>query len=221
MRHLRIITVFSALCCIVFSCKTFAADRPEIISLQKSILKADCKEDIVKPLDELKGLYFKENRYSDFVEFLKPLAEKKGCFSTTVSYYIEFARYTQLKYLEEKQLWDEYFSQGNNYRDDITASAQKVIEKAEVGDPILVRSRLILWQFHRDQQDPFAQEALSGLMDVSAGYVATGKDVGVIKEVADKLLAYAEKSKAKELYRLYAGKLITLASRRTSLHPLQ
>ena len=207
---MRFLIILVSMLAYLLPVEGFAADSPELVSLQKQILKADCKNDIAKPLEELKGIYFKENRYTDFVNFLKSLPAKESCIFIPANYYILLSRYTQLKYLEEKQLWDEYFSEGNNYRDDITASAQKVIDKAEPGSPLLLRCRLILWQFHRDQQDPFAQEALSGLMGAVSGY--TGKDPEVIKEVADKLSASGEKADAKQLYRLYADKVITSVS---------
>ncbi|MCM8796565.1 MAG: hypothetical protein NC923_01585 [Candidatus Omnitrophica bacterium] len=200
--------ILSAL--LVSATASFAADTTELISLKKNILEATCKTDIAKLFEQLKESYFKENRYSDFVDFLKSLSRKESCILTAANYYIALARYNQLKYLEENQLWDEYFSQGNNYRDDITFNAQRVIERAEESSPYLLRSSLLLWQFHYDQQDPFAQEALAALIKAVFGY--NGKYYGIIKEVADKLQAYGENASAKQLYRLYADKLLASLS---------
>ncbi|MDP2941774.1 MAG: tetratricopeptide repeat protein, partial [Candidatus Omnitrophota bacterium] len=63
------------------------------------------------------------------------------------------------------------------------------------------------WQFHKDMQDNFTEGALTDLMNSTVEYVNSSPDAGPLKEVADKFLAYDEKMKARELYKIYVDKL--------------
>ena len=125
------------------------------------------------------------------------------------SYRVALGRYQQLKNLEEAKNWDEYFAKGNDYRNEIVSEAGKVSSAAPKDDPLRVYSRLLLYSFHKDQQDNFTEEALSNLMEAAADYAKLNHDMVPIKESADKLLFYEEKIKAKELYRIYAKELVS------------
>jgi hypothetical protein len=123
-------------------------------------------------------------------------------------YRAALSRYQQLKHLEEAKSWDEYFAKGNDYRNEIVEKAEKVSSTAALDDPLRVYSRLLLYSFHKDQQDTFTEESLSNLMASALDYAKLNKDITPIKETADKLLFYEEKAKAKELYKIYAKKLV-------------
>jgi TolA-binding protein len=125
------------------------------------------------------------------------------------SYRVASSRYQQLKYLEETKNWDEYFAKGNDYRDEIVSEAGKVSSSAAEDDPLRVYSRLLLYSFHKDQQDTFTEEALSNLMSSVLDYAKLNKNIIPIKEAADKLLSYDEKAKAKELFKIYAKELVS------------
>lgn len=185
-----------------------AQENSRIPSLTKEIIEAKDNAGLYGYFEELSGIYFKDNKYAEFIEFLESLNKKKRDIEPFINYYIAVARYQQLKYLEEKQIWDEYFSQGNNYRDEINSAGGKVIEALPQAEPIHLYSRLILWQFHRDQQDVFAEQALADLMNSAFEYAKTARDTKPIKIVADRLSSYGEKGKSKELYRIYADKTI-------------
>ena len=188
---------------------TFAQDVDKLVALSKQIIETKTNEDLNVAFAELKDLYFKENKYNEFVDFLKSLSAKKKTAGTFINYYIALARYQELKYLEEKQLWDEYFAQGNNYRDELTDNAEKVVDSSAATNPLNVYSRLLLWQFHKDQQDAFEQEALESLRRSCFEYAKSAKDIQPIKEAADKLLEYQERAKSKELYKVYADKVVS------------
>ena len=193
------------------NCELLAQDSNKLVTLTKQIIEAKTKEDLYLILVDLSNLYFSENKYSEFVEFLNSLAKQKKELEPAINYYIALSRYSQLKYLEEKQNWDEYFSNGNAYRQEITEAAGKTISSTSSADTLNIYARLILWQFHRDQQDVFWEQALSDLMNSISEYVKTAQDPKTIKYAADKLLAYGEKGKAKELYKIYVDKIITSA----------
>lgn len=162
--------------------------------------------------EELKIKYFKANQYSEFIDFLDNFRNKDKQTRPCVNYYKALARYSQLKYLEEKQSWDDYFANGNNYRDQIVESAKKVIAETSAGDWLRSKARLLLWQFHREAQDAFSEQALTDLMaDVSA-YAKETNDPALIKDIADSLLACEEKAKSRELYKLYVDKFISSAA---------
>jgi len=114
-------------------------------------------------------MYFKDNKYSEFVEFLKSQNPKEPASLACAAYYIALSRNQQLKYWEEKQNWDEYFAQGNAFRDEIAANLQKAIEGTSAKDTINIYSRLLWWQFHKDMQDNLNEQALQeGLNSITA-----------------------------------------------------
>lgn len=158
-------------------------------------------------IEELKLNYFKDNRYNEFVDFLSNFKDKKKLSAGCINYYRALSRYTQLKYLEEKQLWDDYFANGNTYRDQILENAKKAIAETDSSNVLRLKSRLLVWQFYRDQQNTFGEQGLDELTaDVSA-YAKAANDPGLIKDIADKLLAYDEKAGARAIYKLYVDKL--------------
>jgi len=185
----------------------FAQEANIVVSLSKRIIEAKSCEDARVPLEELKGAYFKDAKFSDFVVFLKSLLAKKKDCEPCINYYTALVRYSQLKYLEDKQDWDEYFAQGNAYRDELAAAAGKAVSGTQPGEPLHIYSRLLLWQFHRDQQDSLTEDALTDLMSSVKEYAKAPGDPKPIKEVADKFLSYGEKAKSRELYKIYAGKI--------------
>ena len=201
------------ICGALFLCLTransFAQGDNQLVSLTKQVIESKTNAELYAPFDELKVIYFKDNKYPEFVDFLKSLSLKKKEIEPFVDYYIALTRYSQLKYLEEKQNWDEYFSQGNTYRDEITAAAQKSIDATGPKDALWVYARLLLWQFHKDQQDVLAEQALSDLMSSVSEYSKESNDPLPIKNAADKLLSYGEKGKSRELYKIYVSKIIS------------
>ena len=186
----------------------FAQDNNKLVTLSKQIIEAKTMADLYQPFSELKNLYFKENKFSDFVDFLESLKRKKDALEPFTNYYIALSRYQQLKYLEETQNWDEYFSKGNEYRDNITESAAKTIATVAPLEPLHLYASLILWQFHCDQQDAFEGSALTELMNSALEYAQGATDMIPIKNVADQFAVYGEKGKSKELYKIYVDRLI-------------
>lgn len=170
---------------------------------ENTVPKAPCCEN----LEELKADYFKDNRYNEFVDFLNNYKDKNKLSAGCINYYKALSRYSQLKYLEEKQLWDDYFANGNTYRDQILENTKKVISETDSSSPLRLKGRLLLWQFYRDQQNTFGEQGLDELTaDVSA-YAKAVDDPGLIKDIADKLLASDEKPGARAIYKLYVNKL--------------
>lgn len=159
--------------------------------------------------EELKIKYFKADQYSEFIGFLDNFRSKDKQTQPCINYYKAIARYSQLKYLEEKQLWDDYFANGNDHRDQIVESAKKVIAETSADDWLRSKIRLLLWQFHRGQQDAFSEQALTDLMTDVNAYAKEANDPMLIKDIADSLLASEEKAKARELYKLYVNKLLS------------
>ncbi|MFA4854908.1 MAG: hypothetical protein WC616_06150, partial [Candidatus Omnitrophota bacterium] len=160
-------------------------------------------------LEELKVKYLKDNQYAGFTDFLNKSKEKDKFTRPCLDYYKALTRYLQLKYLEEKQSWDEYFANGNIYRDQIMGNTKKVIEETQSSDCLKAKARLLLWQFHSGQQDAFAEQALSDLMADTNAYAEQTHDATLVKEIADELSGYGEKTKARQLYKLYVDKLVS------------
>ena len=160
-------------------------------------------------LEELKVKYLKDNQYAGFMDFLNKPKDKDKLTRPCLDYYKALTRYLQLKYLEEKQSWDEYFANGNTYRDQIVENTKKVIEETRSSDCLKAKASLLLWQFHSGQQDAFAETSLSDLMADTNAYAEQTQDASLVKEIADELLTYKEKTKARQLYKLYVDKLVS------------
>ena len=187
-------------------CRTVSAQETKDA---KDLAKCICegKTGQIACLEELKDSYFKDNKYTDFAEFLKTLCPGNKAVEPAINYYLALARYTQLKYLEDAKSWDEYFAKGNDYRDGLVKGAQKAISLTTTKDPLNVNAKLLLFQFHKDQMDAFSDTSLTDLMAAVGVYSQSSNDTNMIKEVADKLALYNEKGRSKELYKLYAQKL--------------
>src|SRR3989338_2966377 len=196
-------------CTLNFAFTCFAQDNDQLVSLSKRIIEADSSAGLYAPFEELKEFYFRDNRYNDFVNFLKSLGAKKKALAPFTQYYIALSRYTQLRYLEEKQGWDEYFAQGNAYRGELTAQAIAAVELTTSADALNLYARLLLWQLHHDQQDNFADESLLALMRAAEEYAKVNPDAAPIKAVADKLSSCAARENSSRLYKLYSEKLVS------------
>ena len=157
---------------------------------------------------EVKDKYFAQNQYNEFIDELNSYKDKDKLIQPCIDYYKALGRYQQLKYLEEKQSWDDYFANGNTYREQILENANKVIDQVANTDPLKPKSMLLLWQFHHDQQDVLTEQALVDLMKELNVYAKEANDIELIKETADKLLTYEEKSSARLAYKLYVDKLV-------------
>ena len=190
---------------LIFSKAAFAQEAKATQELSKCVCETNAADTAC--LEESKDLYFKDNKYNEFTEVLKSLCPENKAAQPSINYYIALTRYSQLKYLEENNGWDEYFAKGNDYRDDIVNSAQKAMFATTPKDTVNIYARLLAYQFHKDQQDTFSDSALADLMSAIPEYAQGSNDVKAIKIAADKLLAYGENGKSKEVYRIYADKL--------------
>ncbi|MFA5005438.1 MAG: tetratricopeptide repeat protein [Candidatus Omnitrophota bacterium] len=159
--------------------------------------------------EALKSDYYKDNRYGQLFDFLDAYKNKSKALAPCLDYYKALARFDQLKYLEENQSWDEYFSQGNTYREQIVDSANKAVSGSPCGEAVQLKGLLLLWQFHQDQQDAFAEQSLEDLSRALSECAPAVKDPQAIKVIADKLMAYGEKLKARQAYKLYVDKIVT------------
>jgi TolA-binding protein len=197
MRTRVIFTVFifiSFLCTPVFS---------QPVAVQNNATVGYCAN-----LENEKIKYFNEFKYSGFIDFLDNYKSTDKTDKSCINYYKALTRYSQLNYLEEKQLWDEYFANGNNYREQIVDGVNKVIAETNSSDSLRSKSRLLIWQFHHGQQDAFYEQALVDLLTDVKAYAGVSKDIALIKYIADTLLSSGEKINARELYKLYVNKLV-------------
>ena len=155
-------------------------------------------------LEKLKESYFKQNQYSDFVQYLTELEKTNPMLSTKISYYIALTRYQQLKYLEETKSWDEYFDLGNVYRDQLTNQIERVINTTIPKDQLHIYAFCLKWRFHKDQNDGFEDKARNQLIDAVIEYAKSNPNSEPVKYVADVFLDYNNLSEARKLYNIYA-----------------
>ena len=96
-------------------------------------------------LEQAQASFVKQNNYQGCVDFLAEAANKNKSLAPLAAYYRGITRYQQMKHLEETQQWDEYFSKGNEYRQEITDNLEKSVHAFPVTDPVHVYSSLVLW----------------------------------------------------------------------------
>lgn len=195
---------------LVCAAQLFAQSNETLIKeWSDKLAGAKTDQDISAVISQAKDAFFALNDFDGFVDFLSKSGKKKKDASGFVQYYTGLARYKHMKYLEETQNWDIYFANGNDYRQAITENLEKAVKSFPASDPIHLYSRLIIWQFHKDQQDAFCDDAMDALMTAVSEYARTALDVNPLKDVADTLLAYDQRPRAREVYRLYGDKIIS------------
>lgn len=156
-------------------------------------------------LAQLKKSYFEKHRYSEFVDYLKDL---KGS-DLEVSYYIALSSYEQLKYLEEAQIWDEYFAQGNALRQQLLEEVERAKNLASIESPFYLYIRCLLWCFYDDMYDPQKEETLSDLIEATEEYAASTEELSPLKVIAEKLADHGKTIWSARIYKLYLERLIT------------
>jgi len=211
MKNLKILVlVFSfTLFALHFTLFSYAQEGNKLAALTKQAIEAKSNEELCIAFQGLSDLYLSENKYNEFIDFLKSLAEQKKSLGPAVDYYIALTRYNELKYLEEKQIWEEYFSQGNSYREQLTASLQKAIVELAPGDPLSIYAKLLSWKFQKDQEGSSSEDTLNTLMESAINYSKTTESFEPLKSVADELLLGQERARAKEIYKLYLNRLVS------------
>ncbi|MDD5347203.1 MAG: hypothetical protein PHT59_01170 [Candidatus Omnitrophica bacterium] len=159
-------------------------------------------------LEKAAACCFKQQAYAECCACVRDAAQKNKNALNGADYFCALARYRQLKHLEEKQLWDEYFAKGNEYREEISSNLDKVFKETRPQDPVHLAARLLAYRFHKDMEDALAEETLASLMTAAAEYARTAVDAGLLKEAAQALEGYNERGKSKELYKMYINKTV-------------
>jgi len=187
----------------------YSQENSQLAAATKTIFEDQDSAQLYKSFETLQAKYLPEHKYAEFIKLLNSLGEKRKGLEKFIDYYIASTRYQQLKNLEEKQSWDEYFDKGSDYRNELSERVEKAIAATQKSEALNIYAKLILWQFHKDQEDVFAEQAFTDLIDSTLEYAKGAKDMKPVKDAADKLAAYGERLKAKELYRAYVDKLTT------------
>lgn len=204
-----LLILLSTACCLL-STAIYAQDQDRLVLLTKQILESNSgspAEEINKYFKEAAEQFIAAHKFDDCVDYFKSLIKKNPEIESAGYSYIAFARYSQLKYLEESQNWNEYFNKGNEYRGQILESAQLAIDKTTSKNPVNINARIVIWRLFKDQGDALSDSALLSLMDAIIEYSKDAKDIMPIKECGDLFLSYGDKIKSKELYKLYVGRL--------------
>jgi len=203
------LTLFCHLCLGIYY-YTFAQDNEKLVALTKKIIEANTDKELFFNFEELKELYFQDNKYSEFIDILRSLTKEKKTLEPFINYYIALARYHQLKYLEKIQNWNEYFLNLDTYRQEILNFAQKTISSTASKDSLNLYAKLLLWRFYKDQEDfSSSEKMLSELINASLEYSKISSDKSALKLLADTLSSYGERTKAKNLYQLYVDGLLS------------
>ncbi len=212
--------VFWCLASLIILSPLFAQGEDKINELNTRILEVKSSSERYILFEELTDIYFKENKYNEYVEYLKSLSQKNTGLEPISAYYISLSRYYQLKHLEESQNWSEYFDKGNIYRQQIVEFAKKAIDKTLSQEPVNIYAKLVLWRLHKDQEDNLAESSMSDLMASVLEYSKEPLNILLIKDIADQFSFYNEKLKSRQLYKLYVDKITASNADPETLEPV-
>lgn len=193
------------LCALVVWAAPCRAD--DLDSVKKAISEAGDEQSLTKGLEAAGDMFLKEHKYDEYVGFLKSVPRADALGKAVIGYSVGRTRLAQLKYYEESQKWEQYFNQGGPLRQEAVealAGAQKTGSQANA---VTLYSSLLLWQFHKDQQDSAQQESLDRLVQAAKEYAAGGTDPEPLKKAADLLSEYGEKFRARQMYTDYFDKI--------------
>lgn len=190
----------------VLSAQSF--DEKKAKQLESNILANINNKKTTAMLDDLAAIYMDAHEYNRLADFLKSLKSSKiSPCDFPVGYYIGLCRHNQLKYLEEKQLWQEFFDKGDSYRKELFEEIQKITENCSVSI-VSIRAQVVAWLQHKALNDDAAKDAQAKLVEIVGKYAqAADVDMNIIKETADVLRGESESQDAKVLYILYVEKL--------------
>ena len=120
MKNLKSKSVFVAVVLVsflaAFNHASLAQSDAAPVDLVKKIMDSTAKDQLYPVMEETANLYFKQNKFKEFAELLESLRTKRPNMNAVIDYYVALCRYTHLKYLEQSQNWEEYFANGNSYR---------------------------------------------------------------------------------------------------------
>ena len=217
-RGVFILCVMCNLCIVIFP--LWAQEQDKKAALQEKIVDAKDAASLYASFEVLKESYFSEHKYSEFVDSLVSLIKQKKALEPLANYYIGVSRFSQLKYLQEKQEWNEYFGQGDAYRNQMMQALEKATESLSPKEPAYLYAKLTLWDIYKEQQDPLADEVLDGLLKEAHEYAKEATDLTPLKDTAAQLSLQGEKGKAKEVYKEYVDKLVTAKVKDQELVPI-
>lgn len=186
----------------------YPQDNADLISLTKQLIESRSKEEAYPIFEKVKDTYLGEGKYNEFVDFLKSLTEKKKDLEPFIHYYLAFARYRQLKHLEDKREWEEYFKNSKAYRAEVLENALGAITQTTAGEPAHIYARLLLWKFYKERGGNEQSDSLEKLTGALLEYSAQTPDIALLKIAADELLFYGEDKIARQIYELYVKRLI-------------
>jgi len=181
----------------------FAQDS-DISVFSKEIIETKDKDKLLSSFEGVKDIYFKDNKYNDFVVFLESLGRKKRSLRPYMYYYTALSRFYQLRYLEETQEWNEYFANKDSYHGQLLKDAQDAIKSTGPEEPLHIYARLLLCRYyHGLWEDDLTENCLLELMDSAQDYAKDTEDFTPLKDIADQLMSDGNKSEAKRLYSLF------------------
>ena len=174
---------------------------------RKAIAEAQDEKALAKGLEASGSSFLKEHKYDEYVGFLKSLSRQDALGKSLIDYSIGRTRLLQLKHYEEGQQWEQYFNQGGPLRQEAVEALSNAQRIASGANAVTLYASLLLWQFHKDQQDSSQDESLERLVQAADAYEQGGTDPEPLKKAADLLAGYGEQAKARRMYAQYFSKI--------------
>ena len=200
----------SVLCLLSSGSSAQSFDDKKAKQLEADILANINDKKTVAMLDDLAAIYMDAREYNQLADFLKRLKVSRiSPCDFPVGYYIGLCRHNQLRFLEEKQLWQEFFDKGDAYRKELFEETQQIVENCPASI-VSIRAQTINWLECMALNGDVFREAVTKLIEITSKYAQTPDvDINIIKETADALRGENLSPDAKVLYGLYVEKLIT------------
>ncbi|MDD5006320.1 MAG: hypothetical protein PHS93_07505 [Candidatus Omnitrophica bacterium] len=175
--------------------------------LKQEIKKAKTIENAEPLLAELLNICTKDNKFTDFFDFLKTLEKNKLFKRSPVFYYYRaLAIFRQIQFLEENKVWQELFDNKEVYLADLGRALDKAQKLNTTLNPLALRLEFLQCRINQDDEKAWIV-SLENLFRSAREYLKTGSDTQVIRDIADELYREKKVSYARKFYSIYVSKI--------------
>ncbi|MFH1622865.1 MAG: tetratricopeptide repeat protein [Candidatus Omnitrophota bacterium] len=184
-----------------------SAQDQELESIKRSIRNEQTLSGIDIKLAELFDIYKEDNKLDEFYVFLEDLEKDKSSqVASAILYCKALVKFSQLQYLEENKLWEEFFANKGLYLSEINSNLEQAKKLSVSDNKLSLKIKFLEWQLNKEDNN-VAINILEDLFNLAQGYSGDEDGVAIIKDIADTLAETEQSTYAKKLYNVYVSKV--------------
>jgi tetratricopeptide (TPR) repeat protein len=188
----------------------FAQEEPsakagDTAALKEKIEKNDA--DSLSAIESLLDVYFNENNYDECYRYLESLT-KKG-FDKSAELYFDMAltRSEEIAYWQQTKNWEEVYDKAADYKKEITDNLDKAESFTADKPDVLLGVKYLRWQTIGEDDPDRAFALFNELVYTAKSMPSSPAILDMIKQIADDLSSFEDKSMARRFYEIYVSKL--------------